>query len=257
MQKGSKIGKRPDPEKPAPLNYLCHSATPPLRHSATLPLCHSATLPRLVLAVMIVSVPATLAPSQAGTLYSTMASGSTMAAVNVPDSRDNSLTPPPPEKGTTAKGTQCKTRQGATKILTPAILPTNKRIAYQALHDAPSGIVSDSQLQNKVANLKRQMLEAKKAALQKRLQTLTVANPGPTRGSLVAQLVEEARNLNFGLFYEHEGEESHLFPLMREYRSVDIQYKSGVGSHRPLLILQQKTADMALFKVIPLSTQDR
>lgn len=68
------------------------------------------------------------------------------------------------------------------------------------------------------------MLEAKTAALQKRLQALTVANPGPPTGSLVPQLVEEARNSNFILFYEHEGEESHLVPLMREYWAVDIQY---------------------------------
>ena len=151
-----------------------------------------------------------------------MASGSTMAAFIVPDSRDNSLTPPPPEKSTTGKGPQRRTRQGA-KTATPAPVPTNKRTADQAFHDAPSEMVPDSQLQNEVANLERQVLEAKKAALQKQLQSLTAANPGPpTENPVPVAQPGEARNSNFGLSYEHEGEESHLVPLMREYRSVDI-----------------------------------
>ena len=55
-QKGRKRGNRPDPERPASLNYPCpcHSATPPLRYSAT--------ADRAVMLEL-----ATLAPSQAGT----------------------------------------------------------------------------------------------------------------------------------------------------------------------------------------------
>lgn len=96
-----------------------------------------------------------------------------MAAVNVPDSRDNSLTPSPPEKSTSGKGAPRKTRQGTARNPTPAPAHapapappvTNKRTADQAFHDASSEIIPDSQLQNEVANLERQVLEAKKAAL--------------------------------------------------------------------------------------------
>ena len=42
----------------------------------------------------------------------------------------------------------------------------------------------------------------------------------------------EARNSNFGLFYEHKGEESHLVPLMCEYRSVDIQYIPDIKKNK-------------------------
>ena len=161
-----------------------------------------------------------------------------MPAVNVPDSRENSLTPPPPEKNT-GKGTQRKTRQGTTKNLTPAPQIPNKRTADQAFHDAQSDIVPDSQLQNEVANLERQVLEAKKAALQKQLQALAAANPVPPTASSPAAPMGapagnpgEARNSNFGLFYEHEGEESHLVPLMREYRSVDIQYIRDIKKNK-------------------------
>ena len=150
-----------------------------------------------------------------------MASGSTMTGVNVPDSRDNSLSPAPPEKG---KAPQRKTRQGGTaKNASSSLSATNKRTADQAFHDAPIEIIPDSQLQNEVASLERQVLEAKKAALQKQLQNLTAANPTPSMEGPTANPTE-ARTSNFGLFYEHEGEESHLVPLMREYRSVDIQY---------------------------------
>ena len=72
-----------------------------------------------------------------------MALGSTMTAVNVPDSWDNSLTPPPPEKNTTGKGAQRRTHRGA-KTATPASVLTNKRTADQAFHDAPSEMVPDS-----------------------------------------------------------------------------------------------------------------
>lgn len=42
----------------------------------------------------------------------------------------------------------------------------------------------------------------------------------------------EERRSNFGLFYEYEGEESHLVPLMREYRSVDIQYIRDIKKNK-------------------------
>ena len=64
-------------------------------------------------------------------------------------------------------------------------------------------------MRNEVANLERQVLEAKKAALQKQLQALNAANPVPTAEDPVAQ-PGGARNSNFGSFYEHEGEDSHL-----------------------------------------------
>ena len=157
-----------------------------------------------------------------------MASGSTMA-VNVPDSRVNSLIPPPPEKSTTGKGAPRKTRQGA-KNSTPGPT-TNRWTADQAFHDAPSEMGPDSHLQNEVAGLERRVLEAKKAALQKQFQTLTAANPAPPTERPVANQVE-ARNSNFWLFYEHEGEKSHFVSLMREYQSVDIQYIRDIKKNK-------------------------
>lgn len=77
-----------------------------------------------------------------------MASGSTMAAVT---------TSRTPKKRTARKGAQRKTRQGATKNHTPAPPPTIKRTANQALHDDLSEMVPDSQLQNEIANLERQI----------------------------------------------------------------------------------------------------
>lgn len=44
----------------------------------------------------------------------------------------------------------------------------------------------------------------------------------PTEGPVANSM--EARNSNFGLFYEHEGEKSHLVSLMRGYQLVEIQY---------------------------------
>lgn len=73
-----------------------------------------------------------------------------MAVHNIPDSRENSLTPPPPEKTATGKGAPRKTHQ--TINLTPGP-STNKQTADQAFHDAPTELVPDSQLQNEVANL--------------------------------------------------------------------------------------------------------
>lgn len=160
-----------------------------------------------------------------------MASGSTIASVNVPNSRDNSLSPPPPERVITGKGAPRKARQGGPVKNTLQGPPAKKRTADQAFHDASVGIVPDSQLQDKVANLERQVLEAKKAALQKQLQTLAAANPPPPTEGPVANS-GEGRSSNFGLFYEHKGEESHLVPLMREYRSVDIQYIRNIKKNK-------------------------
>ena len=125
-----------------------------------------------------------------------------MAAVNVPDFRDNSLTPPPPERNTIGKGAQRQTRQGSTAKNLPS-LSANKRTADQKFHDAPSELAPDSQLQNEVAKLERQVLEAKKAAFQRQFQTLTTANPAPPTEEPAAN-PREVRNSNFGLFYEHE-----------------------------------------------------
>ncbi len=86
----------------------------------------------------------------------------------------------------------------------------------------------DSPLQNEVANLERQVLEAKKAALQKQLQTLTAANPGPpTKGPAANQ--GEAKNSNSGLFYEHEGEESHL---VSPYAQVSVSGYPTYSRHK-------------------------
>ena len=87
-----------------------------------------------------------------------MASGSTMAAVHVSNSRDSSLTPPPQERNTTGKGAQRRTRQGGPAKNLPSLLPAaNKRTADQAFHEGPTELFPDSQLQNEVANLERQV----------------------------------------------------------------------------------------------------
>ena len=151
-----------------------------------------------------------------------------MAAVNVPDSRDNSLAPPPPEKGASGKAAQRKTRQGGTAKNPPLPPPSsNKRTADQAFHDAPSETIPDSQLQNEVASLERQVLEAKKPHYRNNSK----ANPTPSTEGPAANPAE-AKTSNFGLFYEHEGEESHLVPLMREYGSVDIQYIRDIKKNK-------------------------
>ena len=155
-----------------------------------------------------------------------------MARINIPESRDNYLTPPPPEKTTAGKAAPRKTRQGARRPKPPSPPPANlKRTADQAFHDVSSKIIPDSQLQNEVANLEHQVLEVKKAVLQKQLQTLAADNPTPqTKAALVTP--GEARTSNFGLFYEHEGEESHFVPLMHEYRSVDTQYIRDIKKNK-------------------------
>ena len=153
-----------------------------------------------------------------------MTSGSTIAGINIPESRDNSLTPPPSEKTTAKKAVPCKTCQKAMAKNPPFLPPANhKRTTNQAFHEASSKIIPNSQLQNEVANLERQVFEVKKAALQKQLQTLVATNPTPpTEAALIT--LGEVRTSNFGLFYEHKGEESYHVPLIYEYHSIDIQY---------------------------------
>ena len=132
-----------------------------------------------------------------------------MAGINILESRDNLLTLPPPEMATAGKAVPHKTSQGATAKNPPSLPPSNhKRTADQAFHDASSKIIADNQLHNEVVNLECQVLETNPTPL-------TEAAPVTTG---------EARTSNFGLFYEHEDEESHLVPLMRKYHLVDIQY---------------------------------
>ena len=93
---------------------------------------------------------------------------------------------------------QRRTRQGSPAKNLPS-LPTgaNKWTADQAFHDATTQLVPDSQLQNELANLERQVLEAKKAALQSQLQTLSAANPAPPMEEPTAN-PREGRTSNFG-----------------------------------------------------------
>lgn len=72
-----------------------------------------------------------------------MASGSTIAGFNIPESRDNSLTPAPPEKSITGKGAPRETRQRS-QARNPPSGPANKQTGNQAFHDAPIEIISDS-----------------------------------------------------------------------------------------------------------------
>ena len=75
-----------------------------------------------------------------------MASGSTLAGINIPDSRDNFLTPPPSSKVTAEKAASRKTRQGTTAKDPPSLSPANhKRTADQSFHDVSSEIIPDSQ----------------------------------------------------------------------------------------------------------------
>ena len=67
------------------------------------------------------------------------------------------------------KNTPRKACQRVTKDFTIILLLTTKQNYNQLFHDAWSKIVSDSQLQNKVANLKKLVREAKKTALKKQL----------------------------------------------------------------------------------------
>ena len=85
--------------------------------------------------------------------------------------------------------------------------------------------------------MRYQILETKKVVLQKQLQALVAAKPilsttanlvPTTAASSAAPMraptrnLEKPKNLNFSLFYEHEGEESHLIPFIRKYWSVNI-----------------------------------
>ena len=104
-----------------------------------------------------------------------MISGSTIAAVNVPDSK-NTLSRHLHQKRR-EKARRKKLAREQQKIPPPLRPQISEPTANQAFHDASSKIVPHSQLQNKVATLELQVLEAKKAALQKQLQNLTTANP--------------------------------------------------------------------------------
>lgn len=42
----------------------------------------------------------------------------------------------------------------------------------------------------------------------------------------------EARNLNFDIFYKYEDEKSHLVPLIRKYRLVNIQYICDIKKNK-------------------------
>ena len=95
--------------------------------------------------------------------------------------------------------------------------------------------------------MERQVLEAKKATLQKQLQVLTpvnlvllsmtnlvpptAASPAIPTGPPAANL-GEAKNPNFGLFYEHKGEKSHLVLLMRKYWSINILYIRDIKKNK-------------------------
>ena len=98
------------------------------------------------------------------------------------------------------------------KNLILAHLLTYKQTANQALYEDSSKIVLDSQLQKKLASLKQQVLEAKKAALKKQLQTLISVSIRMLAEEPAANRVR-AKISNLGLFYEHESEDSHLRSL--------------------------------------------
>ena len=43
---------------------------------------------------------------------------------------------------------------------------------------------------------------------------------------------KETKTSKFGLFYKHKDEKSHFIPLMRKYRSVDIQYIQDIKKNK-------------------------
>ena len=86
-------------------------------------------------------------------------------------------------------------------------------------------------MQNKVANLERQVLEAKKVVLWRQLQIPTAAKPAPPIEEPTVNSTE-TRTSNFGSFYEHKDEKSHLVPHMREYRFVDIRYTRDIMKNK-------------------------
>ena len=102
-------------------------------------------------------------------------------------------------------------------------------------------------------------MEAKKATLQKQLQALTAAYPilptmtnpvPPTAASLILPMgaptanLREAKNSNFGLFYDYKGEESHLIPFMHKYWLVNIQYIRDIKKNKfePKKIIKLSTS---------------
>ena len=89
-----------------------------------------------------------------------------------------------------------------TKNLVPLLLTVNRQIADQVFHEISTELVLNSQLQNEVANLKRQVLNAKKVALQRQIQILTSAK----LATPIEQLTVNQRDtkiLNFGSFYKY------------------------------------------------------
>lgn len=97
-----------------------------------------------------------------------MALGSIIVAVNILNSRNISPTLLPLKRNTTEKSIKRKTYQGdVSKNLFFLSIATNKQSANQSFYDTLTKLVPNSQLQNGVAGLKQQVLEAKKAALQK------------------------------------------------------------------------------------------
>ena len=73
-------------------------------------------------------------------------------------------------------------------------------MADQAFHDVSTELVPYSQLQNEVANLEQQVVEAKKIALQRQLQILTAAKPAPPIEEPTVNQ-RETKTSNFGSFY--------------------------------------------------------
>ncbi len=88
-----------------------------------------------------------------------------MVAVHILDSRDKPLALTVSEKNITEESALCKSRQEIARNRTSFPQPINKRSIDQAFHDAENKMVSDKELQNKVATLKQQVLEKKLAAL--------------------------------------------------------------------------------------------
>ncbi len=78
-----------------------------------------------------------------------MASGSTIVAVNVSDSRSNSFTLSLPEKNINRKSALCKTCQWVAKNFNPAILLMSKWTADQSFYDAVSKMVQIAKCKTK------------------------------------------------------------------------------------------------------------
>ena len=76
-------------------------------------------------------------------------------------------------------------------------------------------------MQNEVANLEQQVLEAKNVVLPRQLQIFTIAKLAPLIEEPIVNQ-EEARTSKFESFFEHKDKKSHLVLLMNEYQSMDI-----------------------------------